>query len=181
MADPNITANIGSLDAIPSGEFQDADLLEVERPVADPAPNDNFRATFAQLVLAIVAKLLPGSGIRINTSGGVTTISSGGAAVVDVTASTTLGLSHADRFLRCNSAAAITITVPAQATVAWPDAIQLEGCQWGAGAVTFVGASGVNVRRSTKLTATTDGQYTPWGLKRVAENEWLLFGQMGAA
>lgn len=118
-----------------------------------------------------------GSGIRIAGS----VISSGGAAVVDITASGTLGLQHADRFIRFNSATAMTITVPAQATVAWPDDIQLEGAQWGAGAVTFVGASGVTIRRSTKVTATTDGQYAPVGLKRIGLNEWLLFGQMGSA
>lgn len=118
-----------------------------------------------------------GSGIRIAGS----VISSGGAAVVDITTSSTLGLQHADRFIRCNSATAMTITVPAQATVAWPDDIQLEGAQWGAGAVTFVGASGVTIRRSSKIAATTDGQYAPWGLKRVALNEWLLFGHMGSA
>ena len=100
---------------------------------------------------------------------------------MDITGSTTLGLQHADRFIRCTSATATTITVPAQATVAWPDDIQLEGVQWGAGAVTFVGASGVTIRRSAKISATTDGQYAPWGLKRVGLNEWLLFGQMGSA
>ena len=118
-----------------------------------------------------------GSGIRIVG----TTLSSGGAAIVDITGTTTLGLQHADRFIRCTSTSATTITVPAQATVAWPDAIQLEGAQWGAGAVTFVGASGVTIRRNSKITATTDGQYAAWGLKRVALNEWLLFGQMGSA
>ena len=118
-----------------------------------------------------------GSGIRIAG----TTLSAGGAAVVDITGSTTLSLAHADRFIRCNSATAMTITVPAQATVPWPNDIQLEGAQWGTGAVTFVGASGVTIRRSSKITATTDGQYAPWGLKRTGLNEWLLFGQMGSA
>ena len=118
-----------------------------------------------------------GSGIAIVEG----VISSGGAAVVDITASGSLGLQHADRFIRCNSTTALTLTVPAQATVAWPDDIQLEGVQWGAGTVNFVGASGVTIRRSAKISATTDGQYAPWGLKRVGLNEWLLFGQMGSA
>lgn len=158
----------------PAGALQDADVFPLQRGVGEGSTQ---RTTLAAMASAVLGKLVPGSGIRLEGA----TISSGGASIVDVTTSTTLDLSHADRFIRCNSATAITITVPAQATVAWPDGIQLEGCQWGAGAVTFVGASGVNVRRNSKITATTDGQYSAWGLKRVAENEWLLFGQMGAA
>lgn len=129
----------------------------------------------------LIQGIVAASGMKATEVAGVVTLESGGAAVVDITTSTTLGLQHADRFNRCDSATAMTITVPAQATVAWPDGIQLEGCQWGAGAASFVGAAGVNVRRSNKITATTDGQYAPWGLKRVGLNEWLLFGQMGSA
>ena len=110
------------------------------------------------------------------------TLASGGAAMVEITgASATLGLSHADRFIRCNNATAQTITIPPQASVAWPDDIQLEGAQWGAGAVTFVAGSGVTLRKSSDITATTKNQYSPWGLKRVGLNEWLLFGKMGSA
>ena len=161
-----------------AGALADTDLLEIERPGEPPL---GLRASMLAVAARVLAKFVAGSGVRIAIAGGEATLSSGGAAVVDITGSTTLGLQHADRFIRCNSASAMTITVPAQATVAWPDAIQLEGAQWGAGAVTFVGASGVTIRRNSKLTATTDGQYATWGLKRVALNEWLLFGQMGSA
>lgn len=59
MADPEITANIGSLDPLPDGEFEATDLFEVERPRADPDPNDNYRATFAELTAAVAASLPP--------------------------------------------------------------------------------------------------------------------------
>jgi len=59
MADPEITANIGSLDPLPDGEFEATDLFEVERPRADPDPNDNYRATFAELTAAVAAALPP--------------------------------------------------------------------------------------------------------------------------
>ncbi len=160
-----------------AGALADTDLLEIERPGEPPM---GLRASVAAMAARVLAKIVPGSGMRIVIANGEATLSVGGAAVLDVVGSVTLGLAHADRFIRCNSTTALTLTVPAQATVAWPDDIQLEGVQWGAGAVTFVGASGVTIRRSAKISATTDGQYAPWGLKRVGLNEWLLFGQMGS-
>ena len=62
MADPEITANIGSLDPLPGGTFNDTDLLEIERVNTDPTPNDNYRATWGQLKAAIAAEI--GSGAQ---------------------------------------------------------------------------------------------------------------------
>lgn len=62
MSDPSITANIGSLDPLPDGLFQDDDLLEVERVREDPEPNDNFRATWGDLKAAIAEAI--GSGAQ---------------------------------------------------------------------------------------------------------------------
>ena len=162
----------------PAGALQAGDVVPIQRGTGADSTKQSSAAAVAEFA---ADALVAGSGIRKSKASGVTTLESGGSAVVDITTSSTLGLQHADRFIRCNSSSAMTITVPAQATVAWPDGIQLEGAQWGAGAVTFVGASGVTIRRSSKITATTDGQYAPWGLKRVALDEWLLFGQMGSA
>lgn len=131
---------------------------------------------------AKVETITAGSGAAVSRTGGAVTIEGAGAAVVDITgASATLGLTHANRFIRCNHTAAQTITIPSQASVAWPDNVQIEGAQWGAGAVTFVAGSGVTLRKSSDITATTKNQYSAFGLKRVAINEWLLFGKMGAA
>ena len=105
----------------------------------------------------------------------------GGAAILEITgASATLALTHANRFVKFNNATAQTITIPPQSSVAWPADAQIEGAQWGAGAVTFVAGSGVTLRKSSKITATTAGQYASLGLKRVASDEWLLFGDLGS-
>ena len=161
-----------------AGALQDTDKVEIER--GDGAEVGGFRSTIAAVAARVLAKLAAGSGVRISIANGQATISAGGAASVEITGSTTLGLQHADRFNRCTSATATTLTIPAQATVAWPEDIQLEGAQMGAGLVSFVGAAGVTIRRSAKIAATTDGQYAPWGLRRIAANEWLLFGVMGS-
>lgn len=180
------TANsIGSMTE--AAALSDSDMLEIERPDGNPSaeppvPNSWWRITGAKIASYVLGKLVQGSGMRLSLSGGQLTLASGGAAVVQITgAAYTLDLTNMDRFNQCSHTAAQTITIPAQSAVAWPAEIQLEGAQWGAGAVTFVGASGVTVRRNSKITATTDGQYAPWGLKRVGLNEWHLFGQMVAA
>lgn len=127
--------------------------------------------------------------VRNNTAGQMQVIASGvegtsgdATPVVDITgASATLSLSHAGCFVRCNNASAQTITIPPQSAVAWPDNAQIEGAQWGAGAVTFTQGAGVTIRKKTNRSATTDGQYAPFGLKRVGLNEWFLFGDLGTS
>ncbi len=174
--------SIGSMDE--ASALADADMLEIERPDGDPptTPNSWLRITAAKIAAYALGKIVQGSGMRLSLAGGQLTLESGGAASVEITGSAaTLGLSNMNRFNRCNNATAQTITIPAQADVEWPDDIQLEGAQWGAGAVTFVSASGVDLRKRSNRTATTDGQYAPWGLKRTGLNEWLLFGDLGSA
>ncbi|SBV37855.1 hypothetical protein STPYR_12798 [uncultured Stenotrophomonas sp.] len=184
MAD-EIAYSIGSMTEVSA--LADTDMLEIERPDGDPlaeppVPNSWWRVTAAKIATYVLGKVVQGSGMRLSLAGGQLTLESGGAASVEITGSAaTLSLEHADRFVRCNNATAQTITIPAQADVAWPDDIQLEGAQWGAGAVTFVAGSGVTLRKRSNRTATTDGQNAPWGLKRTALNEWLLFGDFGSA
>lgn len=184
MAD-EIAYSIGSMPEV-SG-LADTDMLEIERPdgntgATPPVPNSWWRVPAAKIAAYVLGKVVRGSGIRLSLTGGTLTLESGGAAVVDITGSTyTLGLQNMDRFNRCNNATAQTITIPPQSAVAWPDDIQLEGAQWGAGAVTFVAGSGVTLRKRSNRTATTDGQNAPWGLKRTGLNEWLLFGDLGSA
>lgn len=177
--------SIGSMPEV-SG-LADTDMLEIERPdgntgATPPVPNSWWRVPAAKIAAYVLGKVVRGSGIRLSLTGGTLTLESGGAAVVDITGSTyTLGLQNMDRFNRCNNATAQTITIPSQSAVAWPDEVQLEGAQIGAGAVTFVAGSGVTILKSSDITATTKNRYSTWGLKRTGLNEWLLFGKMGAA
>ena len=104
-----------------------------------------------------------------------------GAVISEITTSTTLGLTHISRSLKINSGSAITITIAPQASVAWPANTQIEGWQHGTGQVTFAAGSGVTIRKAASFTLKTKEQYAAWGLKRIAENEWLLFGLLESA
>lgn len=174
--------SIGSMTEVTA--LADTDMLETERPDGVPptTPNSWWRVSAAKIAAYVLGKVVQGSGMRLSLAGGQLTLESGGAASVEITGSAaTLGLSNMNRFNRCNNATAQTITIPPQSAVAWPDDIQLEGAQWGAGAVTFVAGYGVTLRKRSNRTATTDGQNAPWGLKRTGLNEWLLFGDLGSA
>ncbi|WP_313248822.1 hypothetical protein [Stenotrophomonas acidaminiphila] len=174
--------SIGSMTEVTA--LADTDMFEIERPDGAPptTPNSWWRVSAAKIAAYVLGKVVQGSGMRLSLAGGQLTLESGGAASVEITGSAaTLGLSNMNRFNRCNNATAQTITIPPQSSVAWPDDIQLEGAQWGAGAVTFVAGSGVTLRKRSNRTATTDGQNAPWGLKRTGLNEWLLFGDFGSA
>lgn len=138
-------------------------------------------APVAAVSEAAADALVAGSGIRKTKAAGITTLESGGAAVVSITVSATLDLTHLSRTVLATSASAITLTIPAQASVAWPDSAQIEGFQGGAGAVSVIAGAGVTLRRNAKLTAATDGQWAPFGLKRIGLDEWVYFGQLVSA
>lgn len=106
-----------------------------------------------------------------------------GAPIVEITAATATltAAAHAGKWLKLNSAAAQTITIGTDATSGWANDTEIQWHQHGAGVPAFVGASGVAILKHSSLSATGLGQYAPGGLKRVGANEWLLFGQMGAA
>ena len=93
------------------------------------------------------------------------------------TASYTLVLADANKLVELNVATANTLTVPTNATVAFPIGTQILVAQYGAGACTLTAASGVTVRsESSKLK--TNGQYAGATLVKIATDEWHVFGNL---
>jgi hypothetical protein len=93
------------------------------------------------------------------------------------TASYTLVLSDANKLVELNVATANTLTVPTNATVAFPIGTQILIAQYGAGACTLTAASGVTLRsESAKLK--TNGQYAGATLVKIATDEWYAFGNL---
>lgn len=96
---------------------------------------------------------------------------------VDFSASGTLTLNHAGRFVLVNSSDAVTITIPLDSDAAWPDYTEIEICQWGTGSVTIEGVSGVGIV-SLDNAKTIAGQYGCCCLKKTGGNTWLLSGAL---
>ena len=97
------------------------------------------------------------------------------AAVGTYTANHTLELSDAGKLILMNLSSAGTLTVPANASVAFPVGAELEVCQYGAGTVTIAAASGVTLV-SLDSAVEFAGQYACAALKQVASDVWLLAG-----
>lgn len=88
----------------------------------------------------------------------------------------TLVLGDAGKLVTLNNAAAITLTVPANASVAFATGTFVDLAQLGAGAVTVVGAGGVTVNGTPSLVF--DGQYSAATLRKLGTDSWLLVGRL---
>ena len=102
------------------------------------------------------------------------TASQASAAVVNVSASTTLSSSHAGRFLSCTNASGITITIPTGIAAG----TEIEIYRGGAGTVTLSPASGVTVECKEASYGIAD-QYTSVVLKWRTDSIVVLEGNVG--
>ena len=88
----------------------------------------------------------------------------------------TLVLADAGKMVTLSNAAAITLTIPTNASVAFPVDTRIDLIQYGAGQVT-VGGAGVTIRSSgSKLKLA--GQYSGATLWKKDTDEWVLIGDI---
>ena len=102
------------------------------------------------------------------------TASQASAAVVSISASTTLASAHAGRFLSCTNTSGITITIPTGIAAG----TEIEIYRGGAGTVTLSAASGVTVECKEASYGIAD-QYTSVVLKWRAANVVAIEGNVG--
>lgn len=86
----------------------------------------------------------------------------------------TLVLTDVAKVVSLTNASAITLTIPTNASVAFPTGTQILLYQGGAGQVTVSGA-GVTIRAQASKTKIA-GQYGVAGLLKVGTDEWVMFG-----
>ena len=99
------------------------------------------------------------------------------STLITKTASYTLALTDAGKMIAVNSSSAATVTIPTNASVAFPVDTEIEIAQFGAGVVSIAGASGVTIR-SVDSMVSLSGQYAVAALKKINTNEWLLAGAL---
>ena len=102
-----------------------------------------------------------GSGVTINAQTGTTY---------------TLVLTDADKLVTLDNGAAITLTVPTNASVAFPVGTVVAGAQLGAGLVSIAGATGVTINGVTPGDEASAGQWSTWSLTKLATDTWLASG-----
>ncbi len=90
----------------------------------------------------------------------------------------TLVLGDAGKIVEINNASAITLTIPTNASVAYPVGTQITLLQTGAGQITVTGPSGgtLNATPGTKLRA----QWSSATLLKRATDTWVLIGDLTA-
>lgn len=91
----------------------------------------------------------------------------------------TLALGDVAEIVTLTNASAITLTVPANATVAFPIGTQIVIAQLGAGQVTVSPAGGVTLNSYNSALKLT-GQYAVATLVKRDTNTWLVFGNLSA-
>lgn len=89
----------------------------------------------------------------------------------------TLALADKGKRVRMNNAAANILTVPPNATVAFPTNSRIELVQYGAGQTTIAAGAGVTIR-SSGGDLLMYGQYSVAVLDKLGTDEWLLVGDL---
>lgn len=97
-------------------------------------------------------------------------------SIVALTAAYTLALSDAGKYLRINSASNLNLTIPLNATVAFPTGTVIQVRQVGAGQVTIVAAGGVTLNSAETLKLRKAGSTV--SLIKVATDEWDVTGDL---
>lgn len=90
----------------------------------------------------------------------------------------TLRLSDAGNFVTMTNAAASTLTVPPNSSVAFPTGTIIEGAQLGAGQVTLTPGAGVTINGTPGLKVAA--QYGSFALLKTATDTWLALGRLSA-
>ncbi len=96
----------------------------------------------------------------------------------DGTGARTLGLADINAHLVFSSGSAVTVTVPANASVAFPIGSTVDIEQAGAGQVSLVGEAGVTLNKPAGRTAATASQHAVVRLRKVTPDTWTLFGEL---
>ena len=94
----------------------------------------------------------------------------------------TLALSDAGKYVEMNNASSNTLTVPLNASVAFPIGSEITIIQTGSGTTTISPAGGVTVNYYSltgSATRTIKAQWAAATLIKRAENTWVLIGNLG--
>lgn len=93
--------------------------------------------------------------------------------------SITLALTDADSYIRTTNAAAVTITIPPNSTVAFNLGTEMDFIQAAVGQISFVAGAGVTIN-SASGNLKVGNQYGGTSLKKIGIDEWDLVGDLTA-
>ena len=94
------------------------------------------------------------------------------------TAGYTTVLADRDKLVEVSSASGVTVTIPANSSVAYPVGTSIDILQTGSGQITIAGAGGVTVNATPGLKLRT--QWSSATLFKRATDTWVVFGDLSA-
>jgi hypothetical protein len=151
--------------------------------IADATAQVNAVIASAPTALNTLDELAAALGDDANYAATVTTALEGkvpsATTISQKTDSYTLSsISEKDTLIEMGKATAQTVTIPTNASVAFPVGTSLDILQTGAGQVTIAGAAGVTVNGTPGLKLRT--QWSSATLFKRAENTWVVMGDLSA-
>jgi hypothetical protein len=96
----------------------------------------------------------------------------------DLTGYTLVLADAASRLITITSSSATTVTIPLNASVAFPTGTAIDVMQTGTGQVTIAGISGVTVNGTPGLKLRT--QYSSATMIKLDTNSWVVVGDLAA-
>lgn len=97
--------------------------------------------------------------------------------IIEATANKSLVLTDSGCLIIVSSSSDLTVTVPTNASVAFPVGTEIEIVRGGTGNVALSGATGVTINSVNSIKTISD-QYASCGLKKIDTNVWLLTGSL---
>jgi len=114
---------------------------------------------------------------EVTVTGNLTAQRKIGTAITGTTY--TFALTDRNQYIRSSNASAQAITVPTNASVAFPIGTEIEIIQADAGQVSFVAGGGVTINSKNSYLK-LDSQFSAAVLKKVGTDEWDLIGDLTA-
>lgn len=96
---------------------------------------------------------------------------------IEVHESITLAFDHISKLLKCVNTSNITITIPNDTSLKFPNETLIEILKYGDGEVSIVSSAGVIINSVNNFKNIAD-KYSAISLKKMGDNEWLLIGNL---
>lgn len=163
------------IDATMTDQATGGTVTSVSVATANGVSGTVANPTTAPVISLTLGAITPSSVVATGAISGATL--QGAPIVVSVTgASKTFGLTDANTIQDCSNSSAQTLTIPTNASVAFPvnTVIQIE--QNGTGIVTITGAATVTVNGVSVGSVSLQGQFTAIYLRQESANVWYAEG-----
>jgi hypothetical protein len=167
-------SNTNSVQYYDGGQWQDAPQFSLADGIVTTAKIADSAVTSAKIADGTIVNA------DVSTAAAIDLGKLADATIDDKAASYTLVLADKNKFIKMNVATANTITIPTNASVAFPIGSQIHIIQYGVGKTQVIPVSGTVTVYATPG-AYLRAQYSSATLLKCDTNIWLLIGDLSAS